>query len=457
MIQALTITLGTHRLPSKHVHEIRDPVHIFIRLDSDERRVLDSSSVQRLRHIHQLALSYLVYPGATHKRFEHSIGVMELAGRVFDVVTSEENIHEAVRDDLSEEISQQDRRRYWRKVLRMAALCHDIGHLPFSHAAEEALLPDGWNHERITKDVVQSDEMSEIWDSMVPPIMPKHVAKIAVGQEKMPDERFSNWEVLLSEIITGEAFGVDRMDYLLRDSHHTGVGYGRFDHHRLVDTLRILPAGKESDEPTLGVEVGGIHAAEALLLARYFMFKQVYLHSVRLAYDIHLEEFLKAWLPVGQFPTDCREHQQITDNDVLSSMVKAANNSSKRGHLEAKRILNREHYREVYSQRLDDKRQFENPAFTIADHCRNKFGKQKVRVKTYTQPEPVTKFPVSASDGNVMSSLEISETLQHLPAVDVGTVLVDPDIAEDTKIWLKNNRENILTYEPIGEEFEDKN
>src|ERR1700731_2913609 len=70
---------------SKHIHEIRDPIHVFVRLDSDERAILDARPFQRLRHIHQLALTYLVYPGATHKRFEHSLGVMELAGRVFDI------------------------------------------------------------------------------------------------------------------------------------------------------------------------------------------------------------------------------------------------------------------------------------------------------------------------------------------------------------------------------------
>ena len=93
--------------------------------------------------------------------------------------------------------------------------------------------------------------------------------------------RFSDWEALLSEIIIGDAFGVDRMDYLLRDSHHTGVAYGKFDHYRLIDTIRILPpppSGEEGDsnEPALGVEEGGIHSSEALMLARHFMYKQVY-------------------------------------------------------------------------------------------------------------------------------------------------------------------------------------
>lgn len=83
---------------AKYFHEIRDPIHVFIRLDSDERKVLDSRPFQRLRYIHQLGLTYLIYPGATHRRFEHSLGVMELAGRVYDIVTEPDNInYESVR------------------------------------------------------------------------------------------------------------------------------------------------------------------------------------------------------------------------------------------------------------------------------------------------------------------------------------------------------------------------
>ncbi len=118
----------------KEFHELRDPIHVFIRMDSDERKVLNSRPFQRLRHIHQLALTNFVYPGATHMRFEHSLGVMELAGRVFDVVTATGNIHKEVREILP---AREDEIRYWRKALRMAALCHDLGHLPFSHAAEK--------------------------------------------------------------------------------------------------------------------------------------------------------------------------------------------------------------------------------------------------------------------------------------------------------------------------------
>src|SRR5205807_1153099 len=177
-------------------------------------------------------------------------------------------------------------------------------HLPFSHAAEHELLPAGWDHERLSVAVIQSEPMRAIWKSMKPPLDPDDVMKIAVGLKarKYPETKdleFTDWELLLAEIVVGNAFGVDRMDYLLRDSHHAGVSYGRFDHYRLIDTLRILPKAPDGGEPTLGVEQGGLHSAEALILARYLMFSQVYLHPVRRIYDIHLQDFLREWLPGG--------------------------------------------------------------------------------------------------------------------------------------------------------------
>jgi HD superfamily phosphohydrolase len=128
----------------KQFHEVRDPIHAFIRLTTDERKVLNSRPLQRLRYIHQLALTYLVYPGATHRRFEHSLGVMELATRIFDVVTNQANLTDEIRGLLPEAMDDYQR-AYSRQHLRIAALCHDVGHLPFSHAAEKGeLLPEGW-------------------------------------------------------------------------------------------------------------------------------------------------------------------------------------------------------------------------------------------------------------------------------------------------------------------------
>jgi HD superfamily phosphohydrolase len=273
----------------KYLHEIRDPIHAFVRLDGDERRVVSSRPFQRLRAIHQLSMSYLVYPGATHRRFEHSLGVMELASRIFDVVTDRHTVINEIRDRISQ-LNDDDQLRYWRRALRFAALCHDIGHLPFSHAAERELLPDGWDHERLTAELILSDEMKPIWDSLEVPVRPEDIVRLAIGPRE--GGTLTTWEALLSEIIVGDVFGADRMDYLLRDSHHAGVAYGRFDQYRLIDTLRILLPAPTSEldtptEPVLGVEEGGLQSAEALLLARYFMYSQVYFHRVRRIYDKH--------------------------------------------------------------------------------------------------------------------------------------------------------------------------
>src|ERR1039458_4598249 len=197
----------------KHSHEFRDPIHTFISVRTDERKVIDSRPFQRLRHIHQLALSYLVYPGATHKRFEHSLGVMDIASRIFDVVTTPENVHH---DSVRNIIPDAEARSYWKSVLRMAALCHDLGHLPFSHAAEKELLPKGYDHERLTREIIYSSEMEEIWTAMTPPLRSDHIVKLAVGPKRAAPLELNTWQTVLAEIIIGDALGADRMDYLLR-------------------------------------------------------------------------------------------------------------------------------------------------------------------------------------------------------------------------------------------------
>ena len=263
----------------KLFHEIRDPIHIFIRLDNTERQLLDSPPIQRLRHIHQLALSHLIYPGATHKRLEHSLGVMHLAGQIFDTVVERQSHNDEIREILPE-VEDEQKKSYWRTVLRLAALCHDVGHLPFSHAAEEELLPDGWDHEQLTAVILKDHRLKSVLETCTPPIRVEDVIKLAIGR-KAKGLTFSNWEAILSEIVVGDVFGADRMDYLLRDSHHAGVAYGKFDHHRLIDTMRILPTPTERGvhgrrEPALGIEEGGLQSAESLLLARYLMYSQVY-------------------------------------------------------------------------------------------------------------------------------------------------------------------------------------
>lgn len=439
---------------AKRVHEIRDPIHVFVRLDSQERDALDCWPLQRLRHVHQLGLTYLIYPGATHRRFEHSLGVMELASRVFDVVTRSDALQDSVRDQLPELANREDDvHRYWRRVLRMAALCHDIGHLPFSHAAEEELLPRGWDHERITADLIRSNEMVSIWRNMRPGLEADDIVKLALGPGRAMGTDgspmdFTCAEEILAEIIVGHAFGVDRMDYLLRDSHHAGVAYGKFDHFRLIDTLRILPAplsggDDESGEPMLGVEEGGLLSAEALLLARYMMYSQVYFHPVRRIYDIHLRDFLGEWLEGGVFSTMAQDQLAMTDNEVLSAIRVAAGEPSTPGHDPARRICAHDHYRRVYSRRPSDLAKNPDAGSAVAHAVEHQFGADAVRYDTYRQKQGLEDFPVLRDDG-VASSASMSDVLQSIPVVATDYVFVVPEQCEAAKRWLRSNVDDVI-------------
>ncbi len=294
-------------MPVKVQHEIRDPIYGFIQVSTSERRLVDSRPFQRLRHIQQLALTNLLYPGATHKRFEHSLGVMELAGRVFDVVF--DNLDDDLRERLPET---HEGRNYWRRVLRVAALLHDVGHLPYSHAAEEKLLPAGASHESLTVKLLEDPMLRDILEDTPFRAKIEDVVKLAVGREKVTAHlQFSEWETILAEIITGSSFGVDRIDYLMRDSYHAGVAYGRLDYLRLIDCLRILPFPEAEQDPGtselhLGVTEGGLHSAEALIMARHWMFSQVYFHRVRVLYDHYLSQFMFCWFQEQCYPLRLR-------------------------------------------------------------------------------------------------------------------------------------------------------
>lgn len=425
-------------------HEFRDPIHAFVRVDSDERRVIDSWHVQRLRYIHQLATTYLVYPGATHRRFEHALGTMELAGRVYDVVTSPSAMSDDVRE-MFPEVKHEDKRRYWRRVVRLAGLCHDIGHLPFSHAAEHELLPVGWSHELMSRELILS--LSELLLDMTPPVRAEDVVKIAVGPDIAEDMPYTPWETMLTEIIVGDAFGVDRMDYLLRDSLHTGVAYGRFDHDRLIDTLRILPLAADMDsraEFALGVESGGLQSAEALLMARYLMFSQVYYHPVRMIYDQHLIDFLSIWLD-GTFPVDIESHLSLTDNEVTAAILEAANSAVKPGHKWAKRLAYRDHFKVLDALHRQDLEIYPDAVFALERAVKAQFGPDNVRMAHRRNKGGNVEFPVLSQAGDTVSSVAVSSLLPQLPVIAADYIYVDDTIHDAALTWLKKNRNDILT------------
>jgi HD superfamily phosphohydrolase len=440
--------------------EIRDPLHVFVRLDAPEQAVLNSPPFQRLRHVHQLALTYLVYPGATHRRFEHSLGVMEIATRIFDTVTDPRNLeHEDAREVIPPE---PDTVHYWRRVLRLAALCHDLGHLPFSHAAEDELLPPGVDHESISRAHILSDEMRAIWAAMEPPVTPEHIALVAVGPEG--EEVVSPWRAIVGEIISGDVFGADRMDYLLRDSLHTGVAYGRFDHHRLIDTLRILPdapGGPDDDAgssaPGLGIEYGGVESAEALLFARYFSFSQVYFHRARRIYDIHLKDFLKAWLAPqgGYLPHAPAEHLRLTDNEVLAAIHAAAREGEEPLRSLARRVVERgQRFGLVYEPTPDDLSRNADAGKQVAEALAERYGEEAVRHDRYARPTAPFDFPVMRRDRQVVSSTGVSEVLAKVPSARFDYVFLDRQHKADADAWLAAHHEEVIEPPAVEEEDE---
>lgn len=282
--------------------KIYDAVHGFIRFNAIENELIDSAPFQRLHYLHQLGIAYLVYPGATHRRFEHSLGAMELASRIFDRLTSRFTI---------------ENKEYWRQVIRLAALCHDLGHLPFSHVAEKYLLGKG-GHEKYTMEIIKSPLLAPIFALVGSKTVVEDVIKMAIGEKALseiaPEIHFSPLERVLSKVVTADFFGADRIDYLLRDASSTGVSHGLFDYHQLIEMLCILPSGDSWD---LGVEENGVESCEALLLARHFMHKRVYQYPSVKAYSFHLAQCMK-----GIEFHSIEEYLELTDNEILVDVKK---------------------------------------------------------------------------------------------------------------------------------------
>ena len=216
--------------------EIRDPVHGYVRLEGLALELADTPQMQRLRWIKQLGLANLVYPGANHTRFEHSLGAYHMAALLTRHLGLEE-------ED--------------RLLVGAAALLHDVGHGPLSHATEAALAPFlRTDHESVIE-LLKRGELREVLDGH--------------GLRAQDIQAFINGSGL-GQIVSGE-IDVDRMDYLIRDAHYTGVAYGVIDRLRLLQKMTL-------HQGQLVVEAGGVQAATSLLISRLLMHPSVYYHHV---------------------------------------------------------------------------------------------------------------------------------------------------------------------------------
>ena len=285
-------------MPKEYWGEIKDPVHGYVYITKKEKTVIDSYPVQRLHRLRQLAGAEYVYPGANHTRFEHSIGVMHLAGEV----VGNPNISGLVDEDEAE-------------MIRIAALLHDVGHGPFSHVFEYLLTRElDKTHEDLTTWIIQKSELRDIISKAG--YNPQEIGKLAVGKLHRPKKAF------LDQIISS-AVDVDKQDFIVRDTHHTGAEYGYIDIFRLIHTLDVVGEN-------LAVEIGALSALESLLIARIESFKSIYFHRVGRAAQIMLATAMdKANEELGLTRFKTPEQYLAMDDYTVYTMLKNCSKSKR--------------------------------------------------------------------------------------------------------------------------------
>lgn len=289
--------------------EIKDPVHGYIYITERDKEIIDSFPVQRLRRLRQLAGTEYVYAGANHTRFEHSVGVMYLAGRVLQ----NSNVLQYASEDEAD-------------MVKIAALLHDVGHGPFSHIFEY-LLDKVLNktHEDMTLWIVKNSELRDILNRTG--YIPEDVGKLAIGIFHKPRKSF------LDQIINS-AVDVDKLDFIVRDTYHTGAEYGYIDIFRLIHALDVI-------DENLAVDLGALSALESLLIARIESFKSIYFHRVGRAAQIMLAiamENANEELRLTDFKTP-EEYLTMDDYTVWTALKNCKKSSETIKNLERRKML----------------------------------------------------------------------------------------------------------------------
>ena len=229
---------------------IRDPLWNTIRVDPVAERLLDTAVVQRLRYVRQLGLAHLVYPGASHTRFEHALGAYNLARRTLSYLRDAGALAGLAADEPG--------------VVAAAALLHDVGHYPFSHALEElGALP---HHEQVARSLVTTGEVAAILRAEIAPDAPERIHALICGTSDSP----------LQGLISG-SLDLDKMDYLKRDALMCGVPYGEIDEDRLMHAM-VVVSDPVTARARIGIRAKGLSALESLLFAKYQMYRNVYWH-----------------------------------------------------------------------------------------------------------------------------------------------------------------------------------
>ncbi len=245
---------------------VRDPLWDNIRLDPEALAVVDTPAVQRLRYVRQLGHAFLVYPGATHSRFEHALGAYQLARRALSQLEDAGDVR----------LDAADRAR-----LKLAALLHDIGHYPFSHSLEEAGLP---HHEELAARHLADGELAQ------------RLAELRIPAQRLLPLIQCRAREPLAGLVSG-SLDVDKLDYLSRDAWMCGVPYGVIDVDRLLTSLTVA-AGPDG-RPALALHEKGLAALESLLFAKYQMYRNVYWHHAVRSATVMFKRLVRRAIATG--------------------------------------------------------------------------------------------------------------------------------------------------------------
>jgi hypothetical protein len=252
---------------------VRDPLWNTIRLDPTALRIIDTPEFQRLRQVRQLGHTYLVYPGATHTRFDHALGVYHLARRTLAILAERGELE---RVDPAE-----------CRLLPYAALLHDIGHYPFSHALEEldaSRIPQ--HHEQLTGRFLAAPELGAVLRGIAPDA-PARIERLIQGVSDSP----------LQGLVSG-SLDLDKIEYLNRDATFCGVPYGMVDVDRLLHSLTLV-RDPDSGALEVGIHEKGLSALESLLFAKYQMFRNVYWHHAVRAATVLYQRLVRESVDAG--------------------------------------------------------------------------------------------------------------------------------------------------------------
>ena len=286
---------------------IKDPIHGYIRISETERTIIDTRPVQRLRRLRQLAGSEFVYPAANHSRFEHVLGAMHLAGSLSDVLPTHLDAHD-------------------REQMRLAALLHDVGHGPFSHVFEPLMVKHlKKTHEDFVPWLVNETEVADNLNKAG--FSARKVGLLAVG--RLRDRRRPYLDQIISSSVD-----VDKMDFLVRDSFHTGAGYGSIDVHRFLYTMDVIKGN-------LSVDGRAVATLESFLLARLESFRTIYFHRASRAVQIMLVQALEAAKDELKLLTfdEPDDYLKLDDYKVWTELKDCKKSKRIMQDLEARRLL----------------------------------------------------------------------------------------------------------------------